>query len=123
MSLGSTLTSTRSVSVSGTIEHDRVAGGDHAADGIRGRLEDDAVLRRADIGALELILRRHLALDIFADLAVGLAQLLGDVAGQFLIDLDDLQLDLGDLALGFGGGGDELAAFALRAGPPRARAR
>jgi hypothetical protein len=40
----------------------------------------DAVLRRPDVGALELILRGHLALDVFADLAVDLAQLLGDVA-------------------------------------------
>ena len=90
-------------------QHDRVAGGDDAADRVRRRLEHDAVLRRADVGALELILGRHLALDVFADLAVGLAQLLGDVAGEFLIDLEDLQLDLGDLALGLGGIGDELS--------------
>jgi hypothetical protein len=61
-------------------EHDRIAGGDHAADGVRRRLEHDAVLRRADIGALELILRGHLAFNVFADLAVDLAHLLGDVA-------------------------------------------
>ena len=97
-------------------QHDRIAGGDDAADRIRGRLEHGAVLRRADIGALELILGGDLALDIFADLAVGLAQLLGDVARQILIDLDDLQLDLGDLALGLGGLSDELAALAFDLG-------
>ena len=63
----------------------------------------------------ELVLGGHLALDVFADLAVGLAQLLGDVAGEFLIDLEDLQLNFGDLALGFGGGGNERAALALQA--------
>ena len=67
------------------------------------RLEHHAVLRRADVGALELVLRRHLALDEFADLAVDLAQFLGDVAAEILVDLENLQLGLGDLALGLGG--------------------
>src|SRR5262249_120405 len=66
-------------------QHDRIAGGNHPADSIRGRLKDDTVLWRAQIGALELILRRNLALHIFADLAVSLAQLLGNVAGHILI--------------------------------------
>jgi hypothetical protein len=80
-------------------EHDRITGGDHAPDGVRRRLEHDAVLRRPDVGALELILGRHLALDEFADLAVDLAQLLGGVARLLLVDLEDLQLGLDDLAL------------------------
>ena len=63
------------------------------------RLKNRAVLRRANVGALELILGRHLALDEFADLAVGFAQVLGDVAGEFLINLDDLQLGLETLPL------------------------
>ena len=50
-------------------QHDRLAGGDHAADGVDGRLEHGAVLRRADIDALELVLGGDLALDEFADLA------------------------------------------------------
>ena len=72
------------------------------------------LLRRADVGALKLIFRRHLALDVLADLAVGFAQFLGDVTGEQLIDLEDLQLGLDDLALRLGGGGDELAALALK---------
>ena len=64
----------------------------NAADGVRRGLEDHAVLRRADIGTFKLIFRRHLALDVFANLAVGLAQFLGDVGGELLIDFDDLQL-------------------------------
>ena len=82
MSLGSTFASTRSESDLGHDQHDRIAGGDDAADGINVRLEDNTVLRRAQIGAPKLVLRRHLALDIFADLAVGFAQFLGDVAAQ-----------------------------------------
>src|SRR5205814_6529719 len=63
--------------------------------------------------ALELVLRGDLALDELADLGLDLAHLLGDVAAQVLIDLDDLQLGLGDLALDLGRRGDQLAAFAL----------
>ena len=51
-----------------------------------------------------------------AILPCDLAQVLGDLAAQFLIDLQDLQLDLGDFALGLGGRGDELAALAFEAG-------
>ena len=76
----------------------RLAGGDHAADVCTAELMDDAVLRRADVDALELVLRGDLALDELADLAVDLAQFLGDLAAQFLIDLNDLEFDLGDLA-------------------------
>ena len=71
-------------------------------------------MRRAQIGAPELVLRRHLALDIFANLTVGFAQFLGDVAAELLIDLNDLQLGLDNLALRLGGGSDKLAAFALQ---------
>ena len=78
-------------------------------------MEDDAVLRSADISALELILRRDFALDIFADLAVDFAQFLGHVAGQILIHLNDLQLDFGDLAFYLRSLGDDLAALALKA--------
>ena len=96
-------------------QHNRIAGRDHAANRIRGRLENDTILRRAESVRHELILRSHLSLDIFSDLAVGLAQLFADVAGEFLIDLENLQLGLDDLALDLGRGGDELAVFALQA--------
>ena len=55
-------------------QHDRVAGGDDAADGVDVGLEHHAVLRRADVDALELVLGGDLALDELADLAVDLAQ-------------------------------------------------
>src|SRR6202035_3719851 len=97
-------------------QHDLVAGRDHAADRICRRLKHGAVLRRADVDAAELIFRRYLALDELADLAVGLAQFLGDVAGELLIDLEDLQLDLGNPALGLRGIGDQRTALALDLG-------
>src|SRR4029077_1862237 len=95
-------------------EHERIAGGDHATDGIRRRFKYDSILRGAQFGALELILCRDLALDILADFAVGFAQLLGDAAGQILIDLDDLQLDFGDFAFRLRRLGHDLAALAFK---------
>ena len=59
---------------------------------------DDAILRGANVDALELVFGRHLAFDEFAEPAVELAQFFGDLAGEVLIDLQDLQLDLADLA-------------------------
>ena len=51
-----------------------------------------------------------------ATLALDLAQLLGDLAAQVLVDLHDLQRRLGDLALGLGGAAIELAALAVEPG-------
>ena len=49
------------------------------------------------------------------DLGLDLAQVLADLGAHVLVDLQDLQLDLGDLALGLRGRGDELAALAFEA--------
>src|SRR5215207_2305939 len=95
----------------GDDHHDSLASDDHAADGMHGRLVDHAILGRPDVDTLELILGRDLALDELGDLALGLAQVLGDLRAQVLIDLQDLQLDLGDLALGLSDRGHELAQF------------
>ena len=62
------LASTARTSASGTISITGFAGGDDAADRVHGELMDDAVLRRADVDALELVLGRDLALDELADL-------------------------------------------------------
>src|SRR5262249_30132668 len=56
---------------------------------------------------------RNLALDIFADLAVSIAQLLGNIAGQILIYLDDLQLYFRDFALRLCCLSDDLPALSL----------
>ena len=78
-------------------------------------MENGTVLRRADIHALQLVFGRDLALDEFADLGIDLAHLLGDFAAEILVDLDDLELYLGDLAFGLGHGSDELRLFAVEA--------
>ena len=123
MSCGLTLASTVRLSASGTISMIGVAGGDDAADGVHGGLKHRAVLRRANFDALELIFRSHLALDEFADLAVDLARLLGDLAAEIAVDLDDLQFGLGDLASDLGGLRDQLRRSRLPAAPRRAPAR
>ena len=102
MSCGETLASTDSASASGTISMMGSPGADDPADGVHRELMHDAVLRRADVDALELVFGRHLALDELADLALDLAQLARHLAAEVLIDLDDLQLDLADLAARLG---------------------
>ena len=77
-------------------------------------LEHCAVLRRADLDAPELVLGRHLALDEFADLAVDVAQFARHFARQFLVDLQHLQLVLGNLAARLCDRGDQLSALALK---------
>ena len=92
--------------------HDRLAGRNDAADRVHGRLEDRAVLRRADVGALELVERRDLAFDEFSDARIDFAHFLCNFAREILVDLDDLQLQLGDFSLGLRGRGDQLPALA-----------
>src|SRR4051812_5524414 len=97
-------------------QHESVAGGDDAANGMHRRLQHHAVLWRADVDTAKLVLGGDLALDHFADLVVGLAQILGDLADHVLVDLDDLELGLGDLALGLRARGDVLRTLAVEAG-------
>jgi hypothetical protein len=52
----------------------------------------------------------------------GSPQLLHDLGAHLLVDLDDLQRGLGDLALRLGDAGDELAALALEVGGLRSSA-
>src|SRR5829696_6272079 len=96
-------------------QHDGLSGRDHPAHRVDGRLVHHPVLRRSDIDALQLVLGRDLALDELGNLALDLAQILGNLAAQILIDLQDLQLDFGNLALGLCSRRDELAALALEA--------
>ena len=60
------------------------------------------VLRRADVDALELVLGRDPLLDELGQLAPDFGQLLADLSAQVLVDLNNLQLCLGDLALSLG---------------------
>ena len=63
----------------------------------------------------ELVLGRDFPLDEFADLAVDFPRLLGDFAAQVAIDLNDLQLRLGNLAGGLRGLRLQLSGFAFQA--------
>src|SRR5262249_40970257 len=80
--------------------HERFALSDDAADRMDAELEHRAILRSSDVHTLQLVLGRDPALDELADLGVDLAHFLCDFAAQILIDLNDLQLDLGNLSLG-----------------------
>ena len=64
--------------------------------------------------APELILSCGEAFLELRDFALRLAQILEHVGAEILIDLDNLQLDLTDLAARTGGVGDELTALPLQ---------
>ena len=55
-----------------------------------------------------------LLLDQLGDLAADFGEVLADLGAHVLIDLQDLDLGLGDLALGLRDRGDELPALASR---------
>src|SRR5262249_40188998 len=97
-------------------EHDRIAGRDHAADRVNRQLKDSSVLWGADVDAFELVLGRHFPLDELADLAINLAQFLGDVARDILIYLENLQRSLSDLTFGLRRGRNQLTAFTVEPG-------
>src|SRR5262249_50530607 len=94
-------------------EHDRVTGRDHAADRVNRQLKDGSALWGANVGAFELVLGGDFALDELADLAINLAQFLGDLAGNILIYLQNLQRVLGDLAFGLRRRRNQLTAFTV----------
>ena len=66
------------------------------------------------MNSLELIFRCHLLFDELGGLGADLGQVLADLAAHVLVDLKNLQLRFRNLALGLGGGGDELATFAVK---------
>src|SRR5262249_42531958 len=81
------------------------------ADSVHRELEHDAVDRRPDINALELILGRYLTLDHLRRARTDLGQILADLGAHILVDLQNLQLGLGNLSLGLGNGRGELATL------------
>src|SRR5215213_8645877 len=94
-------------------QHDLLACRDHAADGVDIELVHHAVLRSADIDPLELVLGGNLLLDQFGDLAANLRKVLADLGAHVLLDLQSLNLRLGDLALGLRDRCDELSSLPL----------
>ena len=95
-SWAATFTSTDEHLVARHDQHQRVPGRDDAPDRMHGQFVNDAVVRRADVDALELVERADPPLRQLGDLLGGLPQLLGHLVPQLLVDLDDLQLGLGD---------------------------
>ena len=79
-------------------QHERFAGLDDAADRVDVALEHPAVLRRHEIDALELIVGRYAALGHLGLLGPDLGQFLADLGAEILVDLVDLQFQLGDAA-------------------------
>jgi hypothetical protein len=94
-------------------EHDHLALTDDTTNGVDVKLVDHAVLRCANIHALELILCGYFLLDEFGDLAADIGQILTDFSAHVLIDLQDLQLDFGHFALGLGDRCGQLTAFPI----------
>src|SRR5689334_7129428 len=96
--------------------HDGLAGADHAADGVHAQLVHGAALRGTDLDPVELILGRGDPLVELGDLALGLPQVLENLGAGVLIELDDLELDLADLAARARYVGNELAAVPVQLG-------
>src|SRR5687768_5808506 len=60
-----------------------------------------------------MVLRRHSSLAQFRSLRPDFRELSGRLGAKLVIDLDDLQFELGNRALDLGQPGDERAALAL----------
>ena len=71
-------------------------------------------MRRANINAPEFVRGRISALLQFRDLCLGFAQILEHVGAEILIELEDLQLGLGDFAARTGDIGNQLTALPLQ---------
>src|SRR5215831_13976194 len=78
-----------------------------------GKLMHHAILRGTDIDALKLVLSGDLLLYEFRSLGTDFGQILANFSTHVLVNLDDLQLCLGDLAPGLRDVGYELPALAF----------
>jgi hypothetical protein len=70
------------------------------------QLVDDAGLRRPDVDPLQLVHRRDFSLNQLGDFGSDIGKLFCHFAAYVLIDLDDLQLDLGNFSFRLSDGGD-----------------
>ena len=100
--MGETFASNARGIVVGHDQHDRLTRSDDATDRVDREFVYATRLWRADIDVLELILGGDLALAQLGDFGANIAELLGDFAARILVHLDDLQLDLRDLAASLG---------------------
>jgi hypothetical protein len=84
-----------------TVRHDLhqlFACRDHATFRVDGLVEDEAGLRRADVDALALILSRRPFFGQLRHLGSNIGELRRDIGPGALVDLQDLQFGLRDLA-------------------------
>src|SRR5262249_44983853 len=95
-------------------QHDRLARRDDTADRVNGELMNDAVLRRPDIDALQLVLGGDLPLGQLGNLGPDIGEILADLGSQILVNLNDLKLELGNLAFGLGSNARQLASLPLK---------
>src|SRR5262249_4106791 len=91
----------------------RLAGGDNAADRVHVQLMHHSALRCPNVDAHELVFGGDLAFHQLGPLALDLAQLLGYLASEILIDLGDLELGHRDLGSRLRHRRRELAVLAL----------
>ena len=84
--------------MSGTISMMRFARTNHPAYRVHRELVHPTGLWRPDIDMLELVLGGDLAFAQFRDFGANVAEFFGHFAAGILVDLDDLQLDLGNFA-------------------------
>src|SRR5262249_40638185 len=77
------------------------------------QLKYSAVLRSTNVDPLQLILGSNLALDELAYFAVDFTHLFRNFTAQVHIDLNDLELDFGDLHFRLRYGGNKLRLFAI----------
>ena len=76
----------------------------------------DAVLGRANFDPGEHVLSRNLPFGTYGQIGADRGELLAGLGAQILVQLEDLQLGLGDLVLAFSNRGGQLAAIALGPG-------
>ena len=96
-------------------QHEGLTRSDDAADRVKVQLVDKTGDRRADRGPLKARLRGDLALLEFGDAALDIAKLGQGLGALLVLDLDHLNVDFGDTALGARPLGNQPAALALKA--------
>ncbi len=96
-------------------KHDRFACVDDPANRVHSKLMHRSGLWCTDVYPLQLIFRGDTAFVQLSLLGLDLAHVFDHLGLEILIELDDLQLGLGNFSLRLGGGGRQLAPLTLEA--------
>lgn len=97
-------------------QHYSLARVDDATNRVHCQLVHHAIMRCAKVDAFQLIFGSHSFLDEFCDFALHLAEFLGHVTSQFLVDLNDLKFSFGNLPVRLCHRGNQLTMLTLQAG-------